>query len=126
MRTRARDSVVMDQMGRYEQTMRESVPKDRVCDQAYIKQFNIQSVLAMLKQYQPVSRTDIARLTGMSPTSITRIITALLNQGIIYETSGEQRSGRGRKATNLRVNADGIYTVGIHLERSVKIGRAHV
>jgi len=93
--------------------------REKVRDQSYIKQYNIQSVMAMLKQYQPISRTEIARLTGMSPTSITRIVTALLNQGLIYESSGEQRSGRGRKATNLMVNADGVYSIGIHLEHSV-------
>ena len=93
--------------------------KDRVRDQSYIKRYNIQTALDTLKQYQPISRTEIARLTGMSPTSITRIVTALLNHELIHESSGEQRSGRGRKATNLMVNADGLYSIGIHLERSV-------
>ena len=92
---------------------------DQVRDQSYIKQYNIQTVLAVLKQQQPISRTDIAKLTGMSPTSITRIVSALLNQGLIYEASGEQRSGRGRKATNLRINEEGLYSIGIHLDRSV-------
>ena len=119
MRTRARDSVVMDQMGVVKQNMRDDASRERVCDQSYIKQFNIQSVMATLKQHQPISRTDIARLTGMSPTSITRIVTALLNKELIYETSGEQRSGRGRKATNLRVNEDGLYSIGVYLERSM-------
>lgn len=119
MRSRARDSIVMDRMGRNEKTIMGNDPRDKVRDQSYIKQYNIQSVLAMLKQCQPISRTDVAKLTGMSPTSITRIVTALLNQGLIYETSGEQRSGRGRKATNLRVNADGLYSIGIYLEKSV-------
>ena len=119
MRTHAENSIAQDRIRRYEQTEPESSPRDRVRDQAYIKQYNIQSVLAMLKKWQPVSRTDVARLTGMSPTSITRIVTALLNQGLIYETSGEQRSGRGRKATNLRINADGLYAIGVHLEKSV-------
>ena len=119
MRIRARDSGVMDQMSRDEKAVLGVSPRERVRDQSYIKQYNIQTVLAMLKKWQPVSRTDIARLTGMSPTSITRIVTALLNKGLIYETSGEQRSGRGRKATNLRINDDGLYSIGIHLEKSV-------
>lgn len=118
MRTRGRDSAVMDQMEVYGKRMRDNEPREKVCDQSYIKQFNIQSVLATLRKNQPISRTDIARMTGMSPTSITRIVTALLNQELIDETSGEQRAGRGRKATNLRVNADGLYSLGIHLEPS--------
>lgn len=104
-----------------EQQKRERMSNEthsHVRDQSYIKQYNIQTVLAMLKQHQPISRTEVARLTGMSPTSITRIVTALINQNLIYETSGEQRSGRGRKATNLCINAEGLYSIGIHLEPS--------
>ncbi len=109
----------MDRMGRQDSNETTVDLRDKVRDQSYIKQYNIQTVLAMLKHYQPISRTDIARMTGMSPTSITRIVTALMNQGLIYEASGEQRGGRGRKATNLRVVKDGLYSIGIHLERSV-------
>ena len=119
MRTRARDPVEMDRLGQYGKNAGGDRARDRVCDQSYIKQFNIQSVLAMLKQRQPVSRTEIARMTGMSPTSITRIIGALISQELVYETAGEQRPGRGRKATNLAVNSDGLYAIGIHLENSV-------
>ena len=115
MATGARNSISLKKMDR----QNGGEPRDRVCDQSYIKQFNIQTVLAMLKRRQPISRTDIARMTGMSPTSITRIVTALLAQELIYEASGEQRSGRGRKATSLRVSEDGLYSVGIHLEKSV-------
>ena len=115
MATGTRNSISLKRMDRQDGCE----PRDRVCDQSYIKQFNIQTVLAILKRRQPISRTDIARLTGMSPTSITRIVTALLAQDLIYEASGEQRSGRGRKATSLRVNADGLYSIGVHLEKSV-------
>ncbi len=119
MRTQARDPAAMDRMGRNEHQYKGTNARNQVRDQSYIKQYNIQSVLSVLKKNQPISRTEIARLTGMSPTSITRIVTALINQGLIYESSGEFRSGRGRKATNLCVNSDGLYAVGIHLDRSV-------
>ena len=108
------------QPGLKERSRASDVLRDKVRDQSYIKQYNIQSVLAMLKRYQPVSRTEIARLTGMSPTSITRIVVELLNQGLIHEASGEQRSsGRGRKATNLRIDKEGMYSIGVHLDQSV-------
>ncbi len=119
MRTHARNSLVMDQMNRYEKTLNNNTLQEWVRDQSYIKQYNIQTVLAVLKKYQPISRTDAARLTSMSPTSITRIVSALLSQGLICETGGEARSGRGRKATHLRIQADGIYALGVHLEKSV-------
>lgn len=119
MRTRVRDPFAMERMERHEQNLLGNNQRERVRDQSYIKQYNIQAVLSMLKRWQPVSRTDISRLTSMSPTSITRIVSALLNQNLIYETTGDQRSGRGRKATNLRINDEGLFAVGIHLDKSV-------
>ena len=92
---------------------------ERMRDQSYIRQFNIQSVLSILQGGKPVSRTDIARLTGMSPTSVTRIVSVLLEQGLIHEIVGEQRAGRGRKAASISVNDEGLYSVGIHLDGSV-------
>lgn len=119
MLTRAKDSADMNQ------TKQGSAPHERVRDQSYIKQYNLQMVMAILKKHQPISRTDIAKMTGMSPTSVTRIVTALLNHGLIHECTtlnaveGEQRAKRGRKAVYLRVQNDGMYAVGIHLERAV-------
>lgn len=97
---------------------------ERVRDQSYIKQYNLQTVMAILKKYQPISRTDISKRTGMSPTSVTRIVSALLNQGLIHESSvrGTDTEGnirRGRKAIYLRVQDNGLYAVGIRLDKSV-------
>ncbi len=124
MRTRTNDPVD----GRRIQPTNESRDCERVRDQSYIKQYNLQTVMAILKRHQPISRTDIARMTGMSATSVTRIVSALLNHGLIYECSSvsqpEHKSGssyvkRGRKAIYLRVQTDGLYSVGIHLDRSM-------
>ena len=85
-------------------------------DQSYIKQHNIQRVLSILELCQPLTRTEIARITEMSPTSITRIIGALLSLGLVDEVSTSSVAGRGRKAVNLRTRADGIYTLGFHVD----------
>ncbi len=92
---------------------------ERVKESICIRQENIQLVLGFLKRKPSMSRTELARLTGMSPTSVTRIVSALMNQGLIQETIGDPRSGRGRKAANLRINGNGMYTVGVYLDRSV-------
>ena len=87
----------------------------KIRNQSYVKHYNIQTVLRVLEEFQPVSRTEMVRLTEMSPTSITRIINALINLGLIYETDSVPKSSRGRKAINLCVKQDGIYTMGIFL-----------
>lgn len=85
-------------------------------DQSYIKFRNIQTVLTLLSEHQPISRTEIAAMTEMSPTSITRIIGALLSLSLVEEARSESSGKRGRKALNLVTRAEGIRTAGILLE----------
>ncbi|MGI6183024.1 MAG: ROK family protein [Candidatus Fimadaptatus sp.] len=87
----------------------------KIRNQSYVKHYNIQTVLRVLEECQPVSRTDMVRLTEMSPTSITRIINALINLGLIYETESVPKRSRGRKAINLCVKHDGVYSMGVFL-----------
>lgn len=92
-------------------------------DQSYIKHRNIQTVLTLLAENQPISRTEIARLTEMSPTSITRIVGALLTLGLVNEVHSSTGSKRGRKAINLFTCEKGICTIGVSLEpRRIRFG----
>lgn len=85
-------------------------------DQAYIKYRNIQSVLTLLTEHQPISRTELARLAEMSPTSITRIIGILLSLNLVEEAEPSAGGGPGRRAINLHIRGDGLLTLGISLE----------
>lgn len=94
------------------------MPEQKVRDQAYIRQSNIHAVLSALREEQPISRRDIIRISGMSPTSITRIIGTLIDLSLVVEGETDaQSTGRGRKAIALRTNSDGLYTLGILLDR---------
>ncbi|AND40701.1 MULTISPECIES: ROK family transcriptional regulator [Cytobacillus] len=91
-------------------------------DQLLMKRQNKNLVLDILKTKSPISRIDIAKMTGMSPTSITRIVTELQLQGYLRETEAVA-SGVGRKATLLEVRGDVLYTVGIEIDKSLlKVG----
>ncbi|WP_370222968.1 ROK family transcriptional regulator [Cytobacillus sp.] len=91
-------------------------------DQLLMKRQNKNLVLDILKTKSPISRIDIAKMTGMSPTSITRIVNELQLQGYLRETEAVA-SGVGRKATLLEVRGDVFYTVGIEIDKSLlKIG----
>ena len=84
----------------------------RIRDQSYIKQKNIESILRVLEECQPISRAEISRITDMSPASITRIVNALLALGLVSEGNIAPAAGRGRRAINLRIRPDGMYTLG--------------
>lgn len=90
----------------------------KVRDQAYIKQSNILSVLKILRDTQPISRKDLTTITGMSPTSITRIVGTLLETGLVVESDGAETAGRGRKAIALVSNPGSLYTLGFLAERT--------
>ena len=91
-------------------------------DQFLMKKQNKNLVLDIIKRNSPVSRMEIAKITGMSPTSITRIVNELHEQGFVRETE-LVTSGVGRRATLLDVCGSVLYTIGIELDKfNVKIG----
>lgn len=91
-------------------------------DQLLMKRQNKNLVLDIIRTKSPISRIEIAKMTGMSPTSITRIVTELQSQGYLRETEAVA-SGVGRKATLLEVRGDVLYTIGIEIDKSLlKVG----
>lgn len=88
-----------------------------------IKAHNLRAVLLTLLHQGPASRVHLAQLTGLSTTTITNLITALLEQGIVAETGKEsaaeqpETNGRlsvGRPPTLLRIVPTARYAAGLH------------
>jgi N-acetylglucosamine repressor len=91
-------------------------------DQLLMKKQNKNLVLDIVKNHSPISRMEIAKVTGMSPTSITRIVHELQLQGFVRETE-LVTSGVGRKAALLDVCGDVLYTIGVEIDTlMIKIG----
>ena len=88
-------------------------------DQAYIKRHNIQRILSLLDECHSLSRTELAQISEMSATSITRIVGALISLGLVREVAIASSAGRGRKAVMLEKCPDGIYAAGFHLDTEV-------
>jgi predicted NBD/HSP70 family sugar kinase len=64
----------------------------------------------------PVTRTDLALMTGLTTASIANITRRLLRHRLILE-AGTTRGSRGQPATRLVVNLDGCYAVGLNIDR---------
>jgi predicted NBD/HSP70 family sugar kinase len=79
-----------------------------------IKQINRNIVLNLIKSRGPLSRTDIARLSGLSLATVSSLTGELLNEGFAQET-GEAESTGGRRPVLLRLNPRGGYVVGLKL-----------
>lgn len=63
----------------------------------------------------PRSRAEIARLLGLSRTSLTRVTRRLVDEGLLTEGAAEQRSRTGRPGEMLLVRHDAAHFLGIKL-----------
>ena len=81
-----------------------------------IRSFNVVSVLRTMYRKGGCSKAEIAQLTRMSSATVTRIISDLLEQGIVTEDKIAESTG-GRKPVIFKLNYNKIYIVGIELVR---------
>jgi N-acetylglucosamine repressor len=76
--------------------------------------FNQRLVLRALHDRSPLSRADLARLTGLTRTSVGDLVGTLIDDGLI-ESVGRGRSSGGRSPILLRVAPDGRHLIGLDL-----------
>ena len=76
--------------------------------------FNQQLVLRALHDHSPLSRADLARLTGLTRTSVGDLVGTLIDAGLIEEVGRGPSSG-GKSPILLRVAPDGRHLIGLDL-----------
>ena len=99
-----------------------------------VKSHNMRAVLSMLRQHEHASRVHLAELTGLSTTTISNLVSELLEQGIVTEEGAIRsapRQGAGRPRTSMRLVPEARHGVGIHIgvgQMRVAVGdlRAHL
>jgi N-acetylglucosamine repressor len=79
--------------------------------------FNQQLVLRALYDDSPLSRADLARLTGLTRTSVSDLVGSLIDDGLIEEV-GRGRSSGGKSPILLRVAPEGRLLIGLDLADS--------
>ena len=71
-------------------------------------------VLNLIKSRGPISRTEIARLSGLSQAAVSSIVGSLIEQGLVHEMGAGESTG-GRKPLLLRINDQAGFIVGVKL-----------
>lgn len=71
-------------------------------------------ILNIIKTHEPISRADIAHLTGLSPATVTSITGLLIEEDLIFEKATGDSSG-GRPPILLALNPQGGFVIGIKL-----------
>ncbi len=89
--------------------------KSRTGNSKFLKAYNETGILDIIRMKQAVSRADLSKETGLSPTATGAIVSALMEKGYIHETgTGESRGGR--KPVLLELKADSYFSVGIDVD----------
>ena len=83
--------------------------------------FNLRLVLDMVRLQGPISRADLARRTNLTKQTVGIIADDLCQAGLLRE-EGRKTGGIGKPSMQLALNAEGAFTVGLHLDRDQLIG----
>lgn len=82
-----------------------------------MKRENRRLILQNILEHDNLSRIELAQQSGLSPSTVSSLITELLEEEILVET-GELASTGGRKRTGLTVNPDFAFIAVIDVKRS--------
>jgi N-acetylglucosamine repressor len=83
-------------------------------EKLYLKRKNIIDILLTLQRKSPISRAEIARLSNLTPATVSRAVAELHKRGIIRE-QGPGVSIGGRRPVLIEFNPEAFYLAGIDL-----------
>ena len=81
-----------------------------------LRELNRLRVIDALRQRGTASRSEIARQTGLSRTTVTTLVNDLQARGLVVENPFVEAQGRGRPPTLLRLDPSVGAVVGIHFD----------
>ncbi len=76
---------------------------------------NEKLVIRLLRRHGTLSQTQLRRLSGMSMSTSSYVISRLRNKGYVLEKKGESTK-RGAKPVNLAINPLGCFAVGVEIK----------
>jgi glucokinase-like ROK family protein len=83
-------------------------------DQAFVRETNLSSVLRLIHTQSPISRAQLAVITGLNKSTVSSLVDELLKQNLIHET-GSNSGAAGRPATWLEINPQAGLIIGVEL-----------
>ncbi|GAB2571164.1 ROK family protein [Gracilibacillus alcaliphilus] len=90
-------------------------------DQGRIRKYHYFMLLSLIQKYKKISRSQLAKLTKMSNTSVGKIIKNLIDDELVIE-AGQTDGEIGRRAALLEINPIGSFIIGVEMDKNgVKI-----
>jgi predicted NBD/HSP70 family sugar kinase len=83
-------------------------------DQRLARKYNSATILDRLRVHSPISRAGLAEYTGLTRSTVSRIVDQLLSQNLIHEI-GSLQEGVGRPGTLIELDPSGGAAVGVEI-----------
>jgi len=83
-------------------------------DQAFVRETNLSLVLRLIHTQSPLSRAQLAVITGLNKSTVSSLVDELLERTLVHET-GVNSIGAGRPATLLEINPQAGHIIGVEL-----------
>jgi predicted NBD/HSP70 family sugar kinase len=87
-------------------------------DATFLRQVNEAAVLELIREHGPMSRSEIARRLHLSPATITRIVSVLLENSLVLEGS-PIHSQYGRRPVLLEFNSRASLILGVYVHKNI-------
>ena len=75
-------------------------------------------LLSLIQKHKKISRSQLAKITKISNTSVGKIVKELMEDELVIEV-GQIEGEVGRRAILLEINSKGSYIIGVNLEISI-------
>ncbi len=79
--------------------------------------YNRKIIVEAVRCNGPISRTEIAQMTGLTTATISNLTAELIQEDLILET-GRRKGLRGQPAIELQLNPEGRFAIGFELGRT--------
>ena len=89
-------------------------PIDSTGNLRFMNKLNKVKVLSLIRKTEDLSRAEIAKLSGLSAPTVSRIVEALLEEGLVREIGAGVSRG-GRRPTLLKFSDQSNFIIGIDL-----------
>src|SRR6266849_6082245 len=87
-------------------------PQIKAADGFLIRNINQSNLLNLIRAHAPISRPQLATLSGLSQVTVIKITNNLVDRHLILEKEFAESTG-GRRAGLLEINPEGGFAVGV-------------
>ena len=91
-----------------------------IADAKFIKNINRTVILEEIIKNEPISRSDLAKITGLNKVTISSQIASLLEEKLLIEKKAENSPGSsgGKKPILLFINKKSAFSLGLEFKKN--------